>query len=298
MLTACNINPPVKGEEQLTKNKPGIEYLLEKLGDAKNDKVIVIAHRGDWRNAPENSLQAIKNCIDMGVDMVEIDVRMTKDSILVLMHDDTIDRTTTGKGKVSDWSYDSLQNLTLRNGTLHPTEHKIPTLKEAMNVAKGSILVNLDKSEDHIKEAYNLLKETGTVKQAIFKGKKSYGEVREKYGNLLDSIIYMPIVKYQSGVAMEYVTQFITSYQPVAFELNYDKESSNLFQLIFTIKANNSRLWTNSLWPEQCAGRHDDRAVINPDSAWGVLISNGANMLQTDRPQLLLNYLREKGLHE
>lgn len=62
------------------------------------DKVMVVSHRGDWRHAPENSLWSIKCAADAGADVVEIDVSLTKDSILVLMHDKTIDRTTTGKG--------------------------------------------------------------------------------------------------------------------------------------------------------------------------------------------------------
>ena len=60
--------------------------------------MLVVSHRADWRNAPENSLQGIRNCIDMGVDMVEIDLKKTKDGHLVVMHDKTINRTMTGKG--------------------------------------------------------------------------------------------------------------------------------------------------------------------------------------------------------
>ena len=51
----------------------------------ESEGILVVSHRGDWRNAPENSLQAIQNCIDMGVDMVEIDLKKTKDGYLVLM---------------------------------------------------------------------------------------------------------------------------------------------------------------------------------------------------------------------
>ena len=50
-------------------------------------KVSVISHRGDWRNTPENSIRAIQNCIDLGVNMVEIDIKKTKDNELILLHD-------------------------------------------------------------------------------------------------------------------------------------------------------------------------------------------------------------------
>ena len=108
-----------------------IESLIQNLEDSENKEIIVVAHRGDWRHAPENSLQAIQNCIDMGVDMVEIDIRQTKDGHLVLMHDGTIDRTTKGKGKVKSFTLDSLKTFYLLDGLGKPTPHKIPTLEEA-----------------------------------------------------------------------------------------------------------------------------------------------------------------------
>jgi len=92
-------------DQERNKIKPNLENrtdtLLEKLNSADDSYVMVAAHRGDWTNAPENSLLAIKDAIEAGVDIVEIDVRITKDKALVLMHDRTIDRTTTGKGKLS-----------------------------------------------------------------------------------------------------------------------------------------------------------------------------------------------------
>ena len=68
------------------------EKILAEINDPNSDYVVVISHRGDWRNWPENSIPAIESIIKMGVDMMELDVKMTKDSVLVLMHDKTIDR--------------------------------------------------------------------------------------------------------------------------------------------------------------------------------------------------------------
>ena len=81
------------------------ERIHKAFNEPAEKSILVVSHRADWRNAPENSLQAIQNCIDMGVDMVEIDLKRTKDGHLILMHDKTIDRTTTGKGnrKIIRW---------------------------------------------------------------------------------------------------------------------------------------------------------------------------------------------------
>jgi len=64
----------------------------------------VAAHRGDWRNAPENSLQVYKLAMSAGVDTIEVDLKVSKDSVLVILHDQTLNRSTTGKGKLSDYT--------------------------------------------------------------------------------------------------------------------------------------------------------------------------------------------------
>ena len=68
------------------------EYRKNQTFIGNDSDIMVVSHRADWRNAPENSLQGIQNCIDMGVDMVEIDLKKTKDGHLVLIHDRTVDR--------------------------------------------------------------------------------------------------------------------------------------------------------------------------------------------------------------
>ncbi|RZK35961.1 MAG: glycerophosphodiester phosphodiesterase family protein, partial [Pedobacter sp.] len=126
-----------------------------------NKQILVAAHRGDWRNAPENSLNALLNCIDKGFDMMELDVKMTKDSQLVVMHDNTIDRTTNGKGKVSDFTFEEISKFKLKNGLGRVTANPIPTFKELMMVAKDKILINVDKGNDHLQEVFKVLQETG-----------------------------------------------------------------------------------------------------------------------------------------
>ena len=66
------------------------------------DYVWVAAHRADYVFAPENSIQALKNAIYFGADLIETDVRLTKDGHVVMMHDYTVDRMTNGTGRVSD----------------------------------------------------------------------------------------------------------------------------------------------------------------------------------------------------
>ena len=121
------------------------EKILAEINDPNSDYIVVISHRGDWRNYPENSIPAIESIIRMGVDMMELDVKMTKDSVLVLMHDKTVNRMTEGKGLVSDFTYDSLSTLRMRRAHNVLTDSiKVPTLREALLCCKDRILVNVD----------------------------------------------------------------------------------------------------------------------------------------------------------
>jgi glycerophosphoryl diester phosphodiesterase len=104
-----------------------VKSILKKFKDPANKKVLVAAHRGDWRNAPENSIQAYQRAIDMGVDIIEVDVQKTQDGHLIIMHDLTVDRTTDGKGRVSDLTLEQIKKLHLRNGLNRVTHHTIPT---------------------------------------------------------------------------------------------------------------------------------------------------------------------------
>lgn len=133
------------------------EMLREKILSGDTSTVIVVAHRGDWRYAPENSIAAIEHSIAIGVDVVELDLQLTKDSVLIVMHDSKLERTTTGKGSVGDWTMDSLRTLKLKNGCGIKTKHHIPTLEEALLFAKGKVLINLDKADRYFDLLYPVL---------------------------------------------------------------------------------------------------------------------------------------------
>ena len=286
------------GNTVIISHKEKATALIRHLKSPSDDYVMVASHRGDWRNAPENSIQAIKNCISMGVDIVELDLQMTKDSVLVLMHDKTLDRTTSGNGEVLRWTYDSLKTINLRNGLRMVTRDKIPTLEEAMMVTKGKILVNLDKAADYMDLAFKVLEKTGTIDQVILKGGKNLAQVKEQYGSLLDRINYMPVVTENNPQLEKFVTDFLKEQKPVAFEVIYRTDNSPMFPMIEKIKSEGSRVWVNTLSERYCGKHDDDRAVDDPDGTWGWVIDHGANIIQTDRPELLIKYLKSKGLHD
>lgn len=271
-----------------------IDILLREFTQEFNP--LVVAHRGDWRGACENSILAIENAIEMGVDIIEIDLKKTKDNQLILMHDHTLDRTTTGKGYVRDHTLGEIKKFYLKDGAGHKTLFKVPTLKEALGTAKGKVLINLDQSFEYFEHVLPVLKETNTLKQIIVKGyNKPIKEVQQKIGIYIDSVLYMPIVKLGvKGYKPLFKETLDNDFKAVEFTFSSDTiaEVSRLHEF----QKKGTRVWVNALWPEHNAGHHDDRALKEPDSAYGWLISKGVNIIQTDRPELLLSYLRNKNL--
>ncbi|GAB2686528.1 glycerophosphodiester phosphodiesterase family protein [Mucilaginibacter koreensis] len=279
--------------------KSHADSLVAQLHNPNDKHVMVAAHRGDWRNAPENSLPGFKSAITMGVDIIELDLNRTKDGVIVIMHDATIDRTTDGKGKPSNYTWEELKKFHLRNGLGRVTQNSIPTLFEVMQLAKGKALINLDKSYNYYPEAYQILKQTGTLRQAIFKAEAPYEEISKRYPELLDSIAYMPIVNLDQPDARQIITTYQQHMKTVAFEMNFKTDTSAILTNTSFIRAHGSKVWINSLWPSLNAGHDDDRAVENGDvkNSWDWIIARGATIIQTDRPKELLAYLKKKKLH-
>lgn len=273
--------------------------LRKDLLSPKTNSILVVSHRGDWRNAPENSLQAVQNCIDMGVDMVEIDLKKTKDGQLILMHDNRIDRTTTGRGEPKDYTLEELRKFRLRSGIGQPTTHLIPTLEEVMLLCKGKILVNIDKGYDYFKETYAILEKTGTVVQCVMKSDHPYEKVQSEHGDILENTIFMPVVNLDRPEAEGIIDEYTKRLKPVAFELIFGTNSSNTVRLFEKVRKSGAKIFVNSLWPELCGGHDDDRAVEQKqqDESWGWIINQGTKLIQTDRPKFLLEYLRAKRLH-
>ena len=98
----------------------------------------IIAHRGASGRAPENTMAAFRLAMDQQADGIELDVMLTKDGQVVVIHDDTVDRTTNGFGKVRELSLAALQNLDAGNG-----EH-IPTLQEVLDTFGDQWLINIE----------------------------------------------------------------------------------------------------------------------------------------------------------
>ncbi|WP_018830047.1 glycerophosphodiester phosphodiesterase family protein [Salinispora tropica] len=257
--------------------------------------VLVVAHRGHWRAAPELSLAAIDSAVESGAHVVEIDVRRTADGHLVLMHDGTVDRTTDGSGAVSELTLAEVKQLRLKvglGGDQAPlTDARVPTLAEAMAVVRGRAMVNLDKAWEIRDEVYDVLVETDTLDHGIFKGPATLADAQE-FLNFDPEILYMHKINDDN---VDEIGAF-TGRAPQAYEIGFDRLTDPQVQpAALAAVQSHARVWMNTLWYGQAAGYTDETSLRDPALGWGAVVDrHQADMIQTDNPEQLVSWLASR----
>jgi glycerophosphoryl diester phosphodiesterase len=260
--------------------------------------VMVVAHRACWSEAPENSLAAIEDCVSLGVDIVELDVRETRDGHLVLMHDSTVDRTTSGSGPVADMTLAELKRLRLRKGggggEAVISVHRAPTLAEAFETARGRILINIDDKVNAHKKVIALAEKTAMLDHLVLNRGTPFSREEYQAMALRGRVRFMPKITQRtralSTVAAEY--QWTA---PIAFELKFADESF-LIEGADDIRRMHVRIWASTLSRQKAAGHVDCLALQDPEAHWGRLIDLGVNMIQTDAPASLIAFLNTRSM--
>lgn len=249
------------------------------------EHILVAAHRAYHLQFPENSLPAIEAAIRAGIDIVELDVRETKDSVLVLMHDATIDRTTTGKGAVKDFTYQQLQQFTLRQNGAATSQH-IPRLEEALQLAQDNIMIDIDFKEDSLRPArntYRLLEKYHMEKQVLF-FVYNYRDV-PRFQQLNPVVPIMPRA-YSAADLIQ--ARSMQGCPAIHVDESYYSDS-----LMATAREAGHRVWINAL------GKYDNMDKQIPGSGYAALLQyRQVNVIQTDYPEKLLLFLRQRQLHK
>jgi glycerophosphoryl diester phosphodiesterase len=299
--------------------KKGPEYanradaIVAQIHNPSSKYVVVACHRGDWRNFPENSIPAIESVIKMGADIMELDLKMTADSVLVLSHDADVKRCTNfskvfGKeksAKVADLSYEEIRRLSLKraHGVAIDTLH-MPTLKEALLCCKDRICVNVDQGYEYYDQVLAISEELGVTRQLLIKGKKPIEVVAAHEAAHAEKMMYMPIVDIQKprGKALfdSYMEQGVV---PLAYEVCWQDNCDGTFgDACAKILAQGSKIWVNTIWASLCGGdgNDDDAAYMakDPGEVYQQYLDKGVSMIQTDRPELLIGWLTRKGRHK
>ena len=294
--------------EALTLGLTRTEAIREKLVSCDRDHVFVAMHRGDWRNFPENSKGAILSSIRLGADIVELDVHMTKDGRFILNHDRTLDRTTTGKGKVHDLTLAEIKQFKMRDKDGRPTDYDVLTLEEALELTRGRILVNIDKFTKHPREILDAVDAAGALKEVLVKSTLPIDKAKELFGPYWAKVesgelLYMPVAHIGAGnghrpFAESVVPGYLAAEPRKAsmYEVCFN-DPSDVPEALSALKEapGAPRIWVNTLWDSLSAKHSDFAALTEPDANWGWWLDRGVTMIQTDYAAELLVYLMQKG---
>ena len=247
--------------------------------DASSHEVLVASHRATHHVYPENSLKAIQASINLGVDIIEIDVKVSKDGIPFLMHDRTMDRTTNGKGDPEELTWDELQQLSIVDKG-KKTSYKIPSLEAALELADGKILVDLDLKTDRVDKIMAVVKRLD-MKESVFFFDSDY-DVLSRIKAADKDFMIMP-----RAYSIGQVDSAIMMFDPPVVHIDFSFYNSECVQLI---KNSYARTWINAL------GEYDKELKAGKSKqALKKLLGNGASIIQTDEPELLLKALEKYG---
>jgi glycerophosphoryl diester phosphodiesterase len=238
------------------------------LPHAKN-KIVVISHRGNHIEAPENTLASTREAITCGADYVEVDLRTTKDGHLVVLHDAKVDRTTNGSGKIADMTLEDVKDLQVFNR--NKKTHRIPEFKEVLALCKGKINIYLDFKEADVAETWREIKAAGMEKHVVV-----YLNKEAQYQQWKDTAPELPLMT------------------------SLPKEVTTSEQLADFLKKLHIQVLDNVASPEMVKAANAHGVAVWLDvqdpkegpASWNEALRKGVQGLQTDRPAEMVGFFK------
>ena len=270
------------------------------LMDAAKERRLIVAHRGvSGGNIPCNTLAAYEIALRQGTDMIEIDVEMSADGKLMIFHP--------GMEPIHLWCAERLTRMTAEeishlryvNFDRNPTQFGIATLDEVLEQFGNRCLINVDKFWGHPKEIYEAIRRHGMIDRVVVKS-----ALNEKVLSVLEEVApdlpFMPIVR---DTHPEHENLMRRKINYIGAEVLFREESAEVASPAFLDRMHNDGklVWANAIiynYREQLsAGHSDDRSLTgDPADGWGWLAKRGFDLIQTDWPLMMREYLESENL--
>lgn len=258
--------------------------------------IYVAAHRGWCSKYPENTMIAFQKALELGVDQIETDVRVSADGELVLIHDATVDRTTDGEGLVCEKTYAELCAL---DAGSHKDEafcgERIPTLRQLMELVKDHPTITLDLelkeyptagreelAYDVCDRILSMVDEYGFADRVVinsFSGMLNE-YVFKKYGKKYRQHVFYPIGTLGKGMTID----------PYSYAFCCCMFKTWFTDINMASKADFDAMWQRGVEPWAGAAVRDEASV-------DLAIQNGAALITCNNPDVILDLLRQKGYH-
>ena len=240
----------------------------------KNGNTYVVAHRGVHNGIPENTIAAYQKAINLGCDFVEIDIRKSKDGKFVSVHNSTIDAYADGFfGKVNDFTLAELKQMNIgkRFGPEWENE-RIPTFEEILQLCKGQIGIYLDLKEPYVKELVSIIKNYQMESEIIWYIPAAYMDVIKDVKKYCDKCIPMP-----DPGSKENIENVYEEVHPSFLATDMGELSEGYMKI---------------------AKKYNMKVIVDEDKGtiteWEKIIEWGTDGIQTDNPEKLIEYLKNR----
>ncbi len=195
---------------------------------------LISGHRGgNEKGFPENSLETFENTLRNTPATFEVDPRLTQDSVIILIHDDSLSRTTTGSGKVADYTWSELQKLYLKDADGNETNAQIPTLEEAIRWAKGKTILILDEKDVPKEMTARLITEMGAeayvmitvhnAEEALFYYRKNRNFMFEAFVKTQEALLEYEKAGIPWSHIMAYVGSQVTPENRIVIDMLHER---------------------------------------------------------------------------
>jgi glycerophosphoryl diester phosphodiesterase len=245
------------------------------LGNPDCTQTLTVSHRGNSSfvpYAPENTLVAYDIAWKMGADSVEVDVQSTKDGELVIMHDDTVDRTTNGSGRVEDMTLAQIKALKVISYNKDVPHQQVPTFRETLAYMKGKTMIYVDIKTTDIAKLVEEIQQEDMIESAyllIYSVAEGYAARSQ---NSFVSLLAAAHTKEQ-------VQEFIDALSPIVmFEMLYDDITPDMAELIHS---KGIKIHMDALGEFDAIGRCGYKMILDRD----------VDSIQSDRIDVLMPYL-------
>lgn len=249
----------------------------------KSKKAMVSVHRGggELKGLPENCLESFDYISKKMPCIIECDIEMTKDSVMVLMHDKSLDRTSTGKDLVFNNTFETLKKLKLKDNYGNETDFKIPTLESALKWGRNKVIFTLDvKKTTPFKNVIEMVNQQNAQNYAViitYNANEAI-EVYKLDPNLLISVSIMQISDYerlhQAGIPDKNMVAFIGTREPKPEFIDFLHKKGIMCIL-------------------GVLGNLDKKAAARGDEYYKTFIDQGVDVFATDRPEAVYGIINK-----
>lgn len=268
--------------------------LAEKI---QKNPVLIASHRGSYGgNIIENTVESFQVALLEGSDIIELDITSSTDGDFYLFHDDREQALFGETFTLSTRDSETINNLPLLNSIGNVSGKKMNTLEQALIALKGKCLINIDRAWDFGATLLPFLDQYAVEEQIILKAAPHRTAYLEQIQNHPTKYMFMAIAETKADI--EKILAY-SEINVIGFEVQANSENAELSAeaYINELKEAGYLVWRNALVLDDARAMlpfGDDIAILgNPDKGWGTLITDGADIIQTDWTGLLKKYLVE-----